>query len=259
MSKFCTQCGNLMNDNDMFCAKCGTKQKALPAAPTPTYPQSYQSKPLQPAVNSNYIPGPAPVYAGPPIPPSPYSYQISSKKSKKGLVIGVSIGAVVVIAAVVIMIVVLTGGKIKQNTPEELFGTLRDAAIDSINSGKQLDSEYYDLIFEYHFANADKKAEVSLELSRYLPYYTTDPSVKERYGENVRCTYLITSYETVSPDDYSGYIGTSFIDLDLSRIQEMRINFTDITITGSKSSYTDTRGMITIKVDGKWYIGGSSI
>ena len=97
---FCSQCGNQLKDSDRFCAKCGTpvvKESELQEKPTgePVYSQT-------PMIGS--------------VEAQPVHRQTAApvqKKSKKGLIIGLSLGGVllaVILAAGLIFVFGLKGG-----------------------------------------------------------------------------------------------------------------------------------------------------
>ena len=97
---FCSQCGNQLKDSDRFCAKCGTpvvKESELQEKPTgePVYSQT-------PMIGS--------------VEAQPVHRQTAApvqKKSKKGLIIGLSLGGVmlaVILAVALIFVFGLKGG-----------------------------------------------------------------------------------------------------------------------------------------------------
>lgn len=75
---FCTKCGHKMEEGTIFCTQCGNRM------------ESAEAQPSQPA---------APVYSG-------YAPQ-PQKKSRKGLVIGLSIGGAVLIIAIILLVILL--------------------------------------------------------------------------------------------------------------------------------------------------------
>lgn len=53
MSRVCTQCGNILEDNETFCSRCGSNQPIIQPATT------YQQTPQQPTYQSYAVPQPA--------------------------------------------------------------------------------------------------------------------------------------------------------------------------------------------------------
>ena len=92
---FCSKCGNQLKDSDRFCAKCGA-------------PVFKQSEPQE-------KPAAEPVYSQAPVAgraeTQPVYHQVAGsvqKKSKKGLIIGLSVGiAILLIAATAVVLVAL--------------------------------------------------------------------------------------------------------------------------------------------------------
>lgn len=92
--KFCRKCGSQLEDGAVFCNACGESQN--------TDTQAVNEVNSQTPINDIVGTPEQPVYQENPMMPP--------KKSKKPLIIGISIGAVVVIAAVVVGLVFLLGG-----------------------------------------------------------------------------------------------------------------------------------------------------
>ncbi len=92
---FCSNCGKQVNDNQKFCTECG--------APL-TAPQRREYVPEQPA---EPVEKPEPAYV-PPVQPTyiPSAEPEPEKKSKKGLVIGLVVGALVLLIAAALVVFV---------------------------------------------------------------------------------------------------------------------------------------------------------
>lgn len=91
---FCPNCGKQLPENGNFCPNCGEKLMAAP-----------QAQPVQPVqVPPVQVP---PVSVQPEVPAQPVK-----KKSKKGLIIGLSVGGgvLVILLAVIVAVFVLLGG-----------------------------------------------------------------------------------------------------------------------------------------------------
>ena len=78
---FCTKCGHKLEEGAVFCTQCGNRLESTP------------SQPAQPA---------AQIYQGPA--PQP------QKKSRTGLIVGLSVGGAVLIIAIILLVVLLPRG-----------------------------------------------------------------------------------------------------------------------------------------------------
>ena len=112
MAKFCSNCGMQLDDNTVFCTNCGAIIDQPQAAQQP----QYQPAPgfVPPVVNQQPAPKP--------------------KKSKKGLIIGLSIGGALLLIGIIIGILFATGvlgGKKYDNTPSGVVEQLMDGFIES--------------------------------------------------------------------------------------------------------------------------------
>jgi hypothetical protein len=99
---FCTKCGAQNSDGAAFCVNCGNNLQASGAQGQQpqmqyTQPQSYAPQPNAYTARQSAYPG--------------YSQQ----KNKKGLMIGLISGGVVLLAGIIVLIVVLTGGNASGN------------------------------------------------------------------------------------------------------------------------------------------------
>ncbi len=86
---FCTKCGSKNADTAVFCVNCGSPIKTAPEAQMNALPQWQPAPPAQSMNGGN-------IYQNP-------------KKSRKGLIIGLISGGVVLIAAAVVLVILLTG------------------------------------------------------------------------------------------------------------------------------------------------------
>lgn len=107
---FCTKCGHSNPDGAAFCSACGN---ALADAKAAAQPASYdqQSRPVSP--QGGPVPPAPPGQGGYYAPQPPYPlqsvYAPTVKKSKTGLIVGLSVGGFVLIAAVVVLLFVWPG------------------------------------------------------------------------------------------------------------------------------------------------------
>ena len=150
---FCSKCGNPLPDDAKFCSTCGTPvNTAQEASPVPQQPQSIPDE----TVNTP-APKPEPLMAA-----QNFSVQMSGaaargKKSKKGLVIGLSVGlAVLLIAAAAVILVALA---LFNPAPSSPFPVLKVEQT-QIYYGEDLDQ------LEEAFPNMEKNTEFFYSLKQ---------------------------------------------------------------------------------------------
>lgn len=150
---FCSKCGNLLPDDAKFCNTCGAPVKISQEAwPVPQQPQSIPDE----TVNTQ-APKPEPLMAA-----QNFSVQMSGaaargKKSKKGLVIGLSVGlAVLLIAAAAVILVALA---LFNPAPSSPFPVLKVEQT-QIYYGEDLDQ------LEEAFPNMEKNTEFFYSLKQ---------------------------------------------------------------------------------------------
>lgn len=150
---FCSKCGNPLPDDAKFCSTCGTPvNTAQEASPVPQQPQSIPDE----TVNTQ-APKPEPLMAA-----QNFSVQMSGaaargKKSKKGLVIGLSVGlAVLLIAAAAVILVALA---LFNPAPSSPFPVLKVEQT-QIYYGEDLDQ------LEEAFPNMEKNTEFFYSLKQ---------------------------------------------------------------------------------------------
>ena len=157
MPKFCQRCGNLVDDSAAVCGACGSPvTDAYPEEPVTAdaqqqYPQpQYQQQYAQPQYRQQYA---QPQYIHPHYPQQTPSVPEPKKKSKKGLFIGVGIGAAVLVAAVVAFFIwILPMLQEGANTPQECI----DKMIEELAEG-DVDG-MLDYIYETKFSSTYKEA-----------------------------------------------------------------------------------------------------
>lgn len=150
---FCSKCGNPLPDDAKFCSACGAPVKiSQEASPVPQQPQSIPDE----TVNTQ-APKPEPLMAA-----QNFSVQMSGaaargKKSKKGLVIGLSVGlAVLLIAAAAVILVALA---LFNPAPSSPFPVLKVEQT-QIYYGEDLDQ------LEEAFPNMEKNTEFFYSLKQ---------------------------------------------------------------------------------------------
>ena len=113
---FCQKCGKQLSADERFCSSCGAPAPAEEAAPVqpaqPVQPeqQAYyqQQQPVQPEQQTYYQPQQQAYYQQP-VQPYGQPVMYAQPKRKTGLIVGLIIGAAVVITGIVLLIVLLGG------------------------------------------------------------------------------------------------------------------------------------------------------
>ena len=111
---FCPNCGKQIPQNSRFCPGCGSPVPTQADIPQQAQyvPQNVQYTEPQP-INEGYTPRPEQVYY---TDQAPYIAPSVSPNRKKGLIIGFSVAAgVLVLAAAIIFIIIFAGGRSKES------------------------------------------------------------------------------------------------------------------------------------------------
>lgn len=270
MSKFCQNCGNMMDDSAAFCDKCGKPSEAVaPAAPAveapvaeapaveapvaeaPVAAPAYQAPaPEAPA----YQAPAAPQYTAPEFGAAPAPVAVQAKKSfltfvkeKKVLLI---VAAIVLILAIVAAIVV---PPMFSNNPE---GTLKKA----FEAAKNLDIRgAADYTYELNFSNStDKEEQIKTAEDQIKQYGSMLDMVK---GMIKDAKLEIKENKAVTGEDLEelkNSWASSYKDTDkISEIRELTYVITGISMFGAESDDQE-QTCYAVNVGGKWYIQGMS-
>ena len=268
MSKFCYNCGSLIDDGVKFCANCGTPcaaetaptdQSMQYAAPQPEQQAPQQAQWLTPepvrqaAPQGPYVvhenAGQQPIYAKPNVPGAP------EEKSRMGLGIAVTVGVVLLIAGLIVLFVVVNpfkwwgGSSDSPSTPEELLeATTKIYLTDDADVTPILPYCY-----EYQFLiDTDKRD----ELARRCQSMTDSEKayLTEEFGKLTSFSSTISYSESASDSDKAEGIEHYKENYRTEGIEEFLRAKTELKIVGEKKSDTITGNSYFVKVDGKWYI-----
>lgn len=168
--KNCTKCGNTLEDEAVFCNACGEAQKENTQTEN-TYTESEE------LTNSFLEEQDQPVYIGNP--------DMPVKKSKKPLIIGISIAAVLVIAAIVVGLVLFLGGG-KSNSPEEIVKEFLVAY-------KNLDGDAVADCIAYTSKYKDEMEEMREEINAAF-------EMLKAFDDSIKITYSMGSVKKVTGD-----------------------------------------------------------
>lgn len=126
--RYCPNCGSPLPDAAKFCMECGTPTPSAPAPHAPTVPQVSAASQAPAAPHASVAPQAPVAPQVPDAPQAPEKPQASPapawnnappRRARTGLIIGLAIGAVVIIAALVVLLVLLIGGKGETALPAE--------------------------------------------------------------------------------------------------------------------------------------------
>ncbi len=268
MSKFCTNCGQPLEDNAAFCTGCGAHfpQAAPPAPASPAAPVA----PAAPAVPVAPVAPAAPVVPAPAYEPA-YTEPVAEEAPKKSSTLTVVMGVVAGIAVLALCFVILFGGKggseannlisLAEEMNEGNFDNVRDQAPEQFwEYMESLDAN--DLEWDPEYENPDNF--VPFDFDDYVDYLEERyekqndkeslEEIEEEYGDNFEITYEALGRYDVSEKEKDDTIE------DLEEIGFSKDDIDDVCkvllmVTCKGDDYTDyDRSMMTlVKIDGDWY------
>ncbi len=203
---FCGNCGTQNPDNAPFCTGCGAKLNEAPVAPA----------------------------SAPEFTPEP------TRKSRKGLFIGIG-AAVVAIAVALILIFTLGGGKGGAKTAE-------DVVEEYIKAAEEVDGEaimdlIHENILEKEFSDEDEREEAIEEFEKGLGEIMEMCEIQFEIGDS----------ESLDGDDLEDLQEEYEEDYDLE-VEDAEYIEVIMTIEVYGYEQTQTNELLVIKVDGKWYL-----
>lgn len=227
MSKFCHNCGNQINDIDVFCEHCGTKQVMQEIS----RPEVSQPKPER-----NYV-------------------ELLKKNPKIAWICG---GAIVTILLIVILAVALSGSPYK-STLDNYFAVAVNGEYEKIEElapevfWEYLGESYYGMsaeeVVEYYEDSCDD--------------YFGDGLLEEweeEFGRNVKFSYKIVYENKLSErkldnlqDALKDNYGIKRKDVKLAYEVEL-----EAIISGSKDEDMEEVDLIVVNIDNEWYVVSST-
>ncbi len=281
MSKFCQNCGNMMDDSAAFCDKCGKPGEAVasaapaveaPVAETPAVETPAVETPAveAPAVEAPAVEAPvaeapveapaapqygaAPQYTAPQYGAAPATVAVQAKKSfltfvkeKKVLLI---VAAIVLVLAIVAAIVVPS---MANNNPE---GALKKA----FEATKNLDIRgAADYIYDLNFSTTvDKEEQIKTAEDQIKQYGGMLDMVKGMLKDaklEIKNNKALSAEEV---DNLKKEWADSYKDTDkIEAINELTYSITGVSMFGAESDDQEET-CYAVKVGGKWYIQGMS-
>lgn len=246
MSKFCANCGEELQDDAMFCGKCGSRQPEQQIQPEQKPVQIEQQPAETGNTQSDTAPKTSPVNGM----AEKVNAFIGKVKSKDTKAIGILAG---VAAALIIIVVVVCVVRFSGGGP----GSALDDFIDVTYNGKinKLESiapaEYW----------ASMKDSTGLSFSKMKALYEEIyddrlDDLEDLYGEDVKASVKVTVIDDVSKSTLSNmkdYLKRNY-DIPKKSVEEAKELEFDITIRGDDDKDTDEETCYAVKIDGDWYI-----
>ncbi len=223
MSKFCPKCGTQMNDNEVFCQKCGAKyeQANAPVA----------NAPKQNNVVNDMI--------------------AKAKGSNKNLLVGVVAVAVVVIALIVLISSIFTSSY--KDPIDNMIDVMFEGKVKKIE--KLAPKEYWKYMEEEFDTELDEIIEQAEESIEYMM-----EMYEEEYGKNIKVKYKITDKDTLSDkklDDIKEGLKDNY-DIAKKSVKKAYKLEVEMTIKGKDDEDTDESDMIVAQIGNGWYIVSES-
>lgn len=247
MSKFCTNCGNALEENVKFCTGCGKAVEAEPVVEeTPAAPV-VEEAPAPPAAEEApaavAVEAPAPAKAAP-------SFDFKKLlENKKMLAIA---GAAV--AVVVILLLVLTLGGGKGGGYMSAVDTYMDYTL-GVASKSQLESLLPEEMWLQMQTYQEKPMEQLLE-TLMQRMENRAKQFEQEYGKKVKVDYEVIRDWTVSDtmrEMTSAYLQAQY-GFEEDCVSDIRKLELEATIGGTIDEETDEMEFYVLKIDGEWYL-----
>lgn len=251
MDKFCTKCGNQLNEGDVFCSNCGSKtdndQAAVTNAPQPS--ESSVANPQQPSFSTGGMANSA--FAAP------------GKKRKKALIIGISAAAVAVLAAGAVLLCYLFGIfgsrgykaainnvlKIEENIFNEGFYSVDREDFRALLPESVWERLEYEDDMDFDEAFDELIEEMESDEDDY-------ESIADLYGGDIRISFSVSDVEHLSSSELSDFVDKLHDHLKISKryITDVCTVKGDLTFKGDDDEKTDKFTFYCAEIDGEWYV-----
>lgn len=230
MSKFCGRCGAQLDDNAIFCTKCGANL----GQPN----QQFNADAVKNVAAKNTV-----------------TAAVKNGDKKTLAIVGGIVGAVVVLIVVFICCLIFGGGykdplKRMKKTLENGDGksyrqmVMSDKYFKAINNNNDAVDDYF-----------------KGDIDEYYDYDRLWAPLEDMYGKNIKVTYDIKTKKKLKKSDLEDYQDDLQRDADSMGIDdyepkvtagyELKIN---LSVKGDDDKYTDTNSLHVYKVDGDWVI-----
>ncbi len=288
MSKFCTNCGNMMADSDRFCKKCGTKSifevpqtpvqppvqqpvqtpiiNEIPVAPvvpeqpaTPT--ETPVAAPVTPVIPSEPIAPIAPVIPEQPIAPidtpaaapaAPVPVYIPAQPVAETPKKKKGKKGLIITLSVIIVALIAIGCALFFLLPPILDGDCTEALdlqVDLLFGEGDIDN----LAPEECWEAVEEYGMDKESFSENIEMLSEE--MFEQFGDDISITYTVLKKERFDKDDLDDLKEEydELFDIDPKRISAAYEIEYELKIKGSEKSDTVEDEIVVLKIDGKWY------
>ena len=253
MSKYCQNCGAVLEDDAMFCPQCGAnfganaQEAAAPAAPAVPVEAQQPQQPQQPQPAVPYAAAPQQAYTQPQQPEAapygaPQEAPAEPKKGpKKGMIFGIGGGAAALIVILIVLIIVISSGSGAKGAFKKGFNALKD---DNIQKAA-------DIYYETNFSNSMTKEEYVAQAEKSRE---SDPELYEEQKEKRKTAsynnLTIRKLDAQEEAKLKETLAEQYNDVgNIKEIDKLYYNYVYDNSSGSSSCYA-------IKVGSKWYLYG---
>ena len=244
MSKFCTQCGERLEDDARFCTKCGALSDAAPAPENPNVFDNAVEK-MRPVVNSAMEKAEDLVQKAKNI-HFDEVVETAKKDPKKMLV--PAIAALAVIALVIVLILSL-GGQPYTKAVDTMFDAMFRGKVDKIE--KMAPPEYWEYAEDHYDLDLE---DVIDDMSDALEDTLED--FEDEYGNNLRFSYEVQKEEQLSERKRKKLAEAleDKYDVDADEVKDAYALKLKMTIKGSEDDDTEKVEMTAVKIGKTWYL-----
>ncbi|MGI5848537.1 MAG: zinc-ribbon domain-containing protein [Christensenellales bacterium] len=200
---FCTKCGHKNIEESAFCVNCGSALQSIESQP-----QASQGRFMPLKGHGQYMPPPQGMYPN-------YPLQVP-KKSRKGLVVGLCIGGIVIIAAAVVLVILLTG---KTPIVGQWYSDERTEVVEFNDDGTMIVYTVSgDNQGEYKFDNSKGEGIISIAGAEYDFETYKDELLIQGVGAYIKAKdgFDVNNFIDDAISAFNGFAGDDFIDDDLS-------------------------------------------
>lgn len=235
MSKFCFGCGAFLDDDAIFCARCGARIDApfAPAVPQPPVPATKPA--AEPAT-----PVPTPPPQPPEVVPAP------AKKSKKSLFVGIAALVLTLGIGLLVWFVFIPDPCAK---PIDLY----------IDAVMNCDPELVEQMGppEYWQWREDR---LSPETSHLYNDFESalksmQKDLQEHYGEDAKIAYDILKKKPLPEDDLACIVAEleDVYEIDPDSVEKAYTLYVEFSVSGDKDEMDTLSEVAVIMIDNQWY------
>lgn len=234
MSKFCNNCGSIMEDDAVFCTNCGAREEAAPAAEpvaaeAPVFEESPAAAPAKKDFKALFA-------------------SLKERPDFKTLVIA---SAALVVAIVLAIVFLCSGGSYK--TAVKNYQAVMNGNVGKITS--LAPSGYWKYLEEEEDLT---KADVKENFKEY--YEEFEEMLEDQYGKNAKITIKITDADDLSKKKLEALAENieDNYDIDEKKVTAGYELECEMTIKGEEDDDETEQTLYAVKIGGSWYLVSSS-